>query len=179
MLWGSSVLKSYSKTQGTIARSLAESELIAVVNAACEAIGTMSLAVDLGIALRVRLHVSTAAALGILERQGVGQVRHLDIGVLWFQEQQLRGVVELTKVFGTSNPNDLMIKHLIQESLNQYRGTPVRLPPGKIGHHCSLAQRARTGLIRASAQQFGGGATRGKAMAVRGHWPCFKSVFVI
>ena len=47
-------------------------------------------------------------------------MRHLDIGVLWLQEQQLRRVVELTKVLGTSNPADLMTKHLGQESLNQY-----------------------------------------------------------
>ena len=120
MLWGSSVLKSYSKTQGTIAQSSAESELIAVVKAACEAIGSVSLADDLGIQLRVRLHVDAAAALGILERQGVGRVRHLDIGVLWLQEQQLRRIVGLTKVLGTSNPADLMTKHLAQEALNQY-----------------------------------------------------------
>ena len=108
MLWGSSVLKTYSKTQGTIAQSSAGSELIAVVKSACEAIGTVSLADDLGITLRVRLHVDAAAALSILERQGVGRVRHLNIGVLWLQEQQLRRVVELTKVLGTSNPADLM-----------------------------------------------------------------------
>ena len=67
MLWGSSVLKFYSKTQGTIAQSSAESELIAVVKSACEAIGTVPLADDLGIALRVRLHGDAAAALGILQ----------------------------------------------------------------------------------------------------------------
>ena len=33
--------------------------------------------------------IDAAAALGILERQGVGRVRHLDISVLWLQEQQL------------------------------------------------------------------------------------------
>ena len=87
VLWGSSVLKSYSKTQGTIAQSSAESELIAVVKAACEAIGTVSLASDLGIEVRVRLHVDAAAALGILERQKVGRVRHLVVGVLGLQEQ--------------------------------------------------------------------------------------------
>ena len=46
-MWGSSVLKSYSKTQGTIAQSSTESELIAVVKSACEAIGTVPLADDL------------------------------------------------------------------------------------------------------------------------------------
>ena len=97
-LWGNACLKSYSKTQGTIAQSSAESELIAVVKAACEAIGTVALADDLGISLRVRLHVDAAAALGILERHGVGRVRHLDIGVLWLQDKQLRRVLELAKV---------------------------------------------------------------------------------
>ena len=120
MLWGGACLKSYSKTQGTIAQSSAESELVAVVKASCEAIGSVALADDLGIPLRVRLHVDAAAALGILERQGVGRVRHLDIGILWLQEQQLRRVVELTKVLGTRNPADLMTKHLAQEALNLY-----------------------------------------------------------
>ena len=67
----------------------ARSELIAVVKTAYR---------------RVRLHVDAAAAFRILERRGVGRVRHLDIGVLWLQEQQLRRVVKLTKVLGTSIP---------------------------------------------------------------------------
>ena len=75
--------------------------MIAEVKAACEALGSIALADDLGIKARVRLHIDAAAALGILERQGAGRVRHLDIGVLWLQEQQLRRVVELTKVLGT------------------------------------------------------------------------------
>ena len=120
MLWGTACLKSYSKTQGTIAQSSAESELIAVVKAACEAIGSVSLADDLGLSLRVRLHIDAQAALGILERQGVGRVRHLDIGVLWLQEQQVRRVVELTKVLGTENPADLMTKYLGRDAIDQY-----------------------------------------------------------
>ena len=71
--WGSCCLQSYSNTQGTIAQSSAESELIAIVKAVCEALGTVSLAEDLGLKLRLRLHVDAAAALGILERQGVGR----------------------------------------------------------------------------------------------------------
>ena len=85
------------------------------MKAACEAIGSVALADDLGIKLRVRLHIDAAAALGILERQGVGRVRYLDIGVLWLQEHQLRRVVELTKVLGIENPADLMAKHLDQK----------------------------------------------------------------
>ena len=56
-------MKSYSKTQATIAQSSAESELIAVVKSACEALGSIALMDDLGIKVRARLHVDAAAAL--------------------------------------------------------------------------------------------------------------------
>ena len=58
--------------------------------------------------------------LPILERQGVGRVRHLDIGALWLQEHQLRRVVELTKVLGTEHPADLMTKHLGRKLVKWY-----------------------------------------------------------
>ena len=119
LVWGQACLKSCSKTQATIAQSSAESELIAVVKTACEALGSVALAQHLGIYLCVRLHVDAAAALGILERQGVGRVRHLDIGVLWLQEQQLRRIVELTKVLGVEKPADLTTKHLVQDLVIQ------------------------------------------------------------
>ena len=90
-----------------------------MVKTACKALGSAALAQDLGIDLRVRLHVDAAAALGIIERQGVGRVRHLDIGLLWLQEQQLRRIVELTKVLGTENPADLMTKHIAQDLVIQ------------------------------------------------------------
>ena len=47
VLWGGCCLKSYSKTQNTVAQSSAESELIAIVRASTEAIGLISLAEDL------------------------------------------------------------------------------------------------------------------------------------
>ena len=114
-LWlGQACLKSHSKTQGTIAQSSAESELIVVVKTACEAVGSIAPAQDLGIYSRVHLHVDAAAALEILERQGAGRFRPLDIGVLWPQEQALRRIVELTKVLGTENPAGLITKHLAE-----------------------------------------------------------------
>ena len=114
-MWGRACLKSYSKTQGTSAQSSAESDLIAVVKTACEALGSVALAQLLGINLRVRLHMGAAAALGILERQGVGRVLHFNIGLLRLQEQQLRRIVELTKLLRTENPAELMSKHLAQD----------------------------------------------------------------
>ena len=112
---GSGCLRTYSKTQNTIAQSSAESELLGVVRAATEALGMISLAKDLGIELQARLHVDASAAIGILERKGLGRVRHLDVGVLWLQEKQLRKAMSIQKVLGTANPADLMTNNLSQE----------------------------------------------------------------
>ena len=76
---GTCCVKSWSKTQATIAQSSAESELIASVKGATEGLGIVSLGRDLGLDLGIRLHLDASAALGILERKGVGKVRHLDV----------------------------------------------------------------------------------------------------
>ena len=113
MLFGNGCIKTWSKTQATIATSSAESELLASVKGAAESLGIVSLAADMGIELKVRLHMDAAAALGILERRGVGKVRHLDVGTLWLQEKQLRKVIEMNKVAGLLNPGDLLTKPLV------------------------------------------------------------------
>ena len=101
IVFGSACVKSWSKTQATIAQSSAESELIASVRGATEALGLVSLGEDMGISFGVRLHIDAAAALGILERTGVGRVRHLDVASLWLQEKELRRIIDMKKGFGT------------------------------------------------------------------------------
>ena len=83
-------IKTWSKTLETVAQSSAESELLATVRGAAEGLGLISLSADFGLVFKVRLHIDAAAALGIIGRRGVGRVRHLDVGALWLQEQQLR-----------------------------------------------------------------------------------------
>ena len=97
-------IKTRSKTQGSIAQSSAESELLATVRGAAEGLGLISLSADMGFVFKVRLHINAAAALGIIKRRGVGRVVHLDVGTLWLQEQQLRKVIELRKVAGLESP---------------------------------------------------------------------------
>ena len=70
MLYGNGCVRTWSKTQATIATSSAESELLACVKGAAEGIGIVALGADLGMELKVRLHMDAAAALGILERRG-------------------------------------------------------------------------------------------------------------
>ena len=81
---GRCCVKSWSKTQSTIAQISAESELLATVRSAAEGVELISLAKDLGLIFKVQLHIDAAAALGIVERRGLGRVRHLDVGTYGF-----------------------------------------------------------------------------------------------
>ena len=63
MQLGSHVVRTWPKTQNTIAQSSAESEHLAIVKAATEALGMISVAADLGIDLTARINVDASAAL--------------------------------------------------------------------------------------------------------------------
>ena len=94
--------------------------MLAIVRGAADGIGFISLGRDLGIAHLVRLHIDASASLGIIEQRGVGRVRHLEVGSLWIQEQQLKRVIDMLQVPGLENPADRVTKHLNRESRNVY-----------------------------------------------------------
>ena len=105
-------IKTWSKTQALIAKSSAESEFYGVVKASCEAFGSLTLAEELGQEMKAIYHVDAAAAKGIVERAGRDRVRHIDVNILWLQEQEVRGRVPLSQIDGTRSPAELMTKHL-------------------------------------------------------------------
>ena len=105
-------MKTWSKTQALVAKSSGEAELYAVVKGAAEALGMVTLARDLGRKVGVQLHIDALAAKGMIERKGLSKVRHLDVNVLWLQEQCARKILPVTKVPGEDNMADLMTKHL-------------------------------------------------------------------
>ncbi len=117
VLRGTHMLRSWSKTQASIAQSSAESELFGAVRGGVEALGAQTLLRDLGIDCEAKLVLDASAALGILQRQGVGRVRHLDVGALWLQEKEAQRKIKLGKVKGEKNPADLGTKHLSEEVL--------------------------------------------------------------
>ena len=75
---GGHCIKVWAKTQAVIAKSSAESELYGVVRGACEALGMKSSCADLGSDVGVRLELDATAAKGILDRQGLAKVRHIE-----------------------------------------------------------------------------------------------------
>ena len=109
---GSHLIKSYAKTQATIARSSAESELYGIVKATSESLGMLTLMGDFGCEYQCRIHTDATAAQGVIDRQGISKIRHLDVHTLWLQEQLARDYAPLTKVLGTKNGADLMTKNV-------------------------------------------------------------------
>ena len=109
---GQHTIKTWSKTQSIVATSSAEAELYAVVRGACEGLGMQALLEDFGAKAEMRIHLDSSAAQGILDRQGLSKVRHIDVNILWLQEQCAKDILPLEKIKGTVNPADLMTKNL-------------------------------------------------------------------
>ena len=122
---GQHCIKTWCKTQSTVARSSAESELYGIVRGTSEGLGTAALMQDMGAEVKVRLHTDANAAKGIIERKGLSKVRHLDVDVLWIQEMLARKLAPLQKILGKMNPADLMTKglaaHTIEEHLERMK----------------------------------------------------------
>ena len=109
---GNHLLKAYARTQANIALSSAEAELYATVVAESEGLGMKAMSRDFGMSLDPYLNVDALAAIGIVQRKGLGKLRHLDTQSLWVQDAVRQRRVMIEKVKGTENPADVMTKHL-------------------------------------------------------------------
>ena len=102
-------------------KELRESELHATVRASTEALGIATLLSDFGFdGVQVRVGMDANAAIGIIQRQGLNKLRHVEVDVLWLQEQQARRILPLKKVLGPENPSDMYTKHVGAALIEQY-----------------------------------------------------------
>ena len=120
---GEHVIKTYCKQQKVIALSSAEAELYAMVAASAETLAIAAYARDLGLEMQCELYCDSAAALGIIQRAGIGKVRHLRTQGLWVQEVRISGRISYKKVLGEKNPADLLTKHMTSELANRHLET--------------------------------------------------------
>jgi len=119
-MYGKRVLRAWSATQGVVALSSAEAELYAMIKGAAETLGMLSLANDFGDTLDGRVHSDAAAAIGIINRTGVGKLRHLRVQYLWLQDKVRIAELMVQKVPGVENPADLLTKHLAADTMNKH-----------------------------------------------------------
>ena len=113
VLLGKHRVNKWSKTQHCISTSLAESEGVAMIKAVSEGMGIARVLEDFDKEGKcVEVLADAKAALGIIEREGVGKGRHMDVGIFWLQQKWLHNVITVAKVLGTHNTADLMTKPL-------------------------------------------------------------------
>ena len=108
-------IRMYSKTQNLVALSSAESEFYGTLKAATESLGVLALLEDLGQMCKTVMQVDASAALGVIQRRGVGKIRPLQTGALWIQEQKLRDVIAFSKTPGSDNTADLFPKNVSRQ----------------------------------------------------------------
>ena len=114
-------LKTYAKTQATVAKSSGESELYGVVRASTDGLGILTLLADFGATdYQASVGMDASAAIGIVQRSGLGKLRHVEVDVLWLQEQQARRLLPIRKVPGTANPADMGTKNLAVALMDKY-----------------------------------------------------------
>jgi len=70
----------------------------------------------------IHLHCDSSAARGIIQRQGVGRVRHLSCRILWLQSLVANGTIKLACVAGATNPADIGTKRLPSSRLRSLMG---------------------------------------------------------
>ena len=109
---GSHCLKSWSSTQPSVSLSSGEAEFYGLVKASGIGLGFKSLVSGLGYELPCRVWTDSSAAMGIVGRQGLGKLRHIDTHSLWVQQAARSGRILVRKVRGEENPADLFTKHL-------------------------------------------------------------------
>ena len=118
-------LFSFARRQSLVSLSSAEAEFYAACSAISEALAIkrLLLLAGFGPALPVRARLDSSSARALLQRRGVGRVRHLDARVLWAQELVERRAVVIATVRGADNEADIGTKLLPGPRLSQLMQT--------------------------------------------------------
>lgn len=75
-------------------------------------IGFQSMAKDIAMVKKLKVHSDATAAIGIARRRGLGKLRHLDVEDLWIQHKVRSKQIDLVKVDGKVNPADIFTKYV-------------------------------------------------------------------
>lgn len=118
---GEHFIKGWSSTQASITLSSAEAELVAMTKAVAETMGVGNMVRDLGRHMKGVVYADSSAALAIADRKGSGKLRHINIRMLWIQEQERKEAVETKKIKGEMNPADLLTKYLQSSRSEDHR----------------------------------------------------------
>lgn len=114
---GSHCIETSAKTQATIAKSSAGSQLHGVIRGSTEGLGLIALGGDFGTVFEAQVHVDASAAIGIVERQCLQKIRHIEVDLLWIQEMELMRLLPLPKILGSLHPADIITEDVPIETV--------------------------------------------------------------
>ncbi len=117
---GRHCLKTWSKTQSTIATSSAESELYAATRGTQEGMGINTILGELGKQVKFKLLCDASAAIAIMQRQGIGKMKHVSVQWLWIQQVARREMIKIDKVSTKLNPSDAMTKYITKMDMARH-----------------------------------------------------------
>ena len=94
--------------------------------------GMQHIAKDLSIYYDIHLYTDSSAAMGMVARKGMGQVRHIEVSELWIQDAVRNNVLTVNKVKGDDNPADILTKYIEQGKIHQHCHGMRLVPEGGI-----------------------------------------------
>ena len=120
VLHGQHLLAHWSKMQLSIALSSGEAELNSQVKGISEGICLRNISRDWGMSLGLSSFCDSSAARGILNRTGVGKIKHLDVKQLWVQQHTNSGEVVVHRVPRADNASDLLTHAYTAHELRKF-----------------------------------------------------------
>ena len=108
VFFGGCLLYSASRTQRLVSSSSAEAEVYACSSGAADSLLLAKLLSWLsGRETKIHLYTDSSGARGILQKHGVGRLRHLSCRILWLQNLIGVAAIKLSAVSGSTSPADL------------------------------------------------------------------------
>ena len=145
IFYGGCLLHSSSRTQKIVSLSSAESEMYAAASGACDSVlivGILKWMFDAF--FQIHLYLDSAAARGIINRRGVGKVRHLSCRSLRLQERMADGSLVVSPVSGTTSPADIGAK---RPNVNRMKGLMFLLGMFDRVNSCHLGETEANSII--------------------------------
>ena len=126
VMHGQHLIMHWSRTQACVALSSCEAELNAGVKMTSELLGLVLAFSELGVRYEAEVRGDCSPMQGVIERRGVGKVKHLCLKQLWMQEKVRDKSVKFVKIPRDDNPSDAMTHHWTRvEGNNHFGGLSV------------------------------------------------------
>ena len=106
------LLAHWSRTQVSIAQSSCEAEIVAMNVGAVEAVFTKTLLDELGVQANILMKSDSTSGIALMQRRGLGRLRHLQVKELWLQDQVRAGDIQVEYVPTQENMADVLTKGL-------------------------------------------------------------------